>query len=125
MRFIAPVRGECVETELAAFSLFSETGGLFRLAVGVMQVFSENTQSYRVLLDKLALYFQIRDDLLNLFDSDYHMNKSFCEDLTEGKFSFPVIHYIRSNPTDNRLSNILKQVCVRRGMSFDSSLPAV
>ena len=32
-----------------------------------------------------------------------------CEDLTEGKFSFPVIHSIRANPTNQQLLNILKQ----------------
>lgn len=32
-----------------------------------------------------------------------------CEDLTEGKFSFPVIHAIRTDPTNRVLYNILKQ----------------
>jgi geranylgeranyl diphosphate synthase type 3 len=32
-----------------------------------------------------------------------------CEDLTEGKFSFPVIHSIRSNPANLQLTNILRQ----------------
>lgn len=36
-------------------------------------------------------------------------NKGFCEDLTEGKFSFPIIHSIRSDLNDRRLLNILKQ----------------
>lgn len=35
--------------------------------------------------------------------------KGFCEDLTEGKFSLPVIHSIRSSSTyNNELLNILK-----------------
>ena len=36
-------------------------------------------------------------------------SKSFCEDLTEGKFSFPIIHSINSHPNDSRLLNILRQ----------------
>ena len=36
-------------------------------------------------------------------------NKSFAEDLTEGKFSFPIIHCIRTRPQDTKLLNILKQ----------------
>jgi geranylgeranyl diphosphate synthase type 3 len=32
-----------------------------------------------------------------------------CEDLTEGKFSFPIIHAIRSDPRNTILLNILKQ----------------
>ena len=35
--------------------------------------------------------------------------KSFCEDLTEGKFSFPIIHAVHSDPKDTRLINILRQ----------------
>lgn len=78
----------------------------------------------------LGLYFQIRDDYANLnlkevnyimntnrfkvyqvmsFGSQYAENKSFCEDLTEGKFSFPVIHAIRSRPDDHQIINILRQ----------------
>lgn len=37
----------------------------------------------------------------------YAENKSFCEDLTEGKFSFPIIHAIRSNPESHQLTRIL------------------
>jgi len=34
-------------------------------------------------------------------------NKGFAEDLTEGKFSFPIIHGIRSHPENNQIMNIL------------------
>ena len=57
----------------------------------------------------MALYFQIRDDFINLNSSKYMLTKSFCEDITEGKFSFPIIHSIRTRPKDHRLLNILKQ----------------
>lgn len=57
----------------------------------------------------IGLVFQIRDDYMNLSSSDYTHNKGVCEDLTEGKFSFPVIHSIRSNPQNLELINILKQ----------------
>jgi len=36
-------------------------------------------------------------------------NKGFCEDITEGKFSFPIIHAIRAMPHDHRILSILKQ----------------
>lgn len=88
-----------------------KTGGLFRLAVGLMQAFatSHQTTDFTPLVNNLALYFQIRDDYINLVDEEYMKSKSFCEDLTEGKFSFPIIHCIRSNPTDHRLLSILKK----------------
>ena len=88
-----------------------KTGGLFRLAVGLMQAFAtENKDTdFTSLVDNLALYFQIRDDYINLADEEYMKSKSFCEDLTEGKFSFPIIHCIRSDPRDTRLLSILKK----------------
>ena len=36
-------------------------------------------------------------------------SKSFCEDITEGKFSFPIIHSINCRPSDTRLLSILRQ----------------
>lgn len=88
-----------------------KTGGLFRLAVGLMQSFATTNKdiNYSPLVDDLAMYFQIRDDFINLADEEYMKSKSFCEDLTEGKFSFPILHHIRTNPGDTRLISILKQ----------------
>ena len=57
----------------------------------------------------IGLHFQIRDDYMNLSSSQYTENKGLCEDLTEGKFSFPIIHSIRSNPENMQLINILRQ----------------
>jgi geranylgeranyl diphosphate synthase type 3 len=67
-----------------------------------MQSFSSDKRDYIPLVNQLAVYFQVRDDLLNLLSYD-QLNKSFCEDLTEGKYSFPIIHAILSNPTDHRM----------------------
>ncbi|OJK01324.1 hypothetical protein ASPACDRAFT_25678 [Aspergillus aculeatus ATCC 16872] len=39
----------------------------------------------------LGLYFQVRDDYRNLKDTSYTAQKGFCEDLDEGKFSYPVV----------------------------------
>lgn len=88
-----------------------KTGGLFRLAVGLMQAFATDNEDtdFIPLVNNLALYFQIRDDYINLVDEEYMKSKSYCEDLTEGKFSFPIIHCIRSDPTDHRLLSILKK----------------
>ena len=46
---------------------------------------------------------------MNLSSTQYTQNKGLCEDLTEGKFSFPIIHSIRSDPSNLQLLNILKQ----------------
>lgn len=56
-----------------------------------------------------GIIYQIQDDYLNLQSQSYTDNKGFCEDLTEGKFSFPIIHSIRSDTNNKEIINILKQ----------------
>ena len=100
---------QCPSEEEYRDMVLNKTGGLFRLAVGLMQAFSENKTDYTSLLNALGLYFQIRDDFVNISSASYMLSKSFCEDLTEGKFSFPIIHAIHACPDDSRLLNILRQ----------------
>ncbi|MCJ1270357.1 geranylgeranyl pyrophosphate synthetase [Lobaria immixta] len=87
----------------------NKTGGLFRLAVKLMQAESSSDAECVPLVNLIGLLFQIRDDFMNLSSTEYTENKGLCEDLTEGKFSFPIIHSIRSNPQNLQLINILKQ----------------
>ena len=61
------------------------------------------------LVNLIGIIFQIRDDYQNLSSPEYLHNKGLCEDLTEGKFSFPIIHSIRARPENMQLLNILKQ----------------
>ncbi|XP_058881425.1 geranylgeranyl pyrophosphate synthase isoform X2 [Acipenser ruthenus] len=89
--------------------VLQKTGGLFGLAVGLMQLFSSYCGNLKPLLDTLGLFFQIRDDYANLSSKEYSENKSFCEDLTEGKFSFPTIHAIWTCPESTQVQNILRQ----------------
>lgn len=87
----------------------NKTGGLFRLAVRLMQLASPKTCDFVPFVNALGVLFQIRDDYLNLQSDLYTKNKGFGEDLTEGKFSFPIIHSIRTDPTNITLPSILKQ----------------
>ncbi|KAJ5729115.1 uncharacterized protein N7483_003623 [Penicillium malachiteum] len=87
----------------------NKTGGLFRLAVKLMQAESATGKDCVSLVNVMGLIFQICDDYLNLSNTTYTENKGLCEDLTEGKFSFPIIHSIRSNPGSHQLISILKQ----------------
>jgi geranylgeranyl diphosphate synthase type 3 len=149
----------CPTEEQYRQMVLDKTGGLFRLAVGLMQAIATSPSSssssggngggsssssssgttsgadggngstshpspsgdggctamgsagadFTTLLNRLALYFQIRDDFLNVSSVTYMQTKSFCEDLTEGKFSFPIIHAVLTRPGDTRLLNILRQ----------------
>lgn len=86
-----------------------KTGGLFMIATGLMKLFSNNKKDLTKLTSALGLFFQIRDDYLNLTSQEYTDNKTFCEDLTEGKFSFPIIHAINNQKHDREILNILKK----------------
>lgn len=104
----------------------NKTGGLFRLAIKLMFACSPSNPSnhppsstnhpalhpvvdYVPLVNTIGLLFQILDDYRNLSSPLYTANKGLCEDLTEGKFSFPIIHAIRANPANLVLINILRQ----------------
>lgn len=100
---------QCPSEEEYKEMTIKKTGGLFMLAIRLMQLFSENKSDFTNLAAILGLYFQIRDDYCNLTMQEYSENKSYCEDLTEGKFSFPIIHAIRSQQEDNQVLHILRQ----------------
>lgn len=87
----------------------NKTGGLFRLGIKLMQAESASGIDCVPLVNLVGLIFQIRDDYMNLSSLEYSHNKGMCEDLTEGKFSFPVIHSIRADPTNLQLISILRQ----------------
>jgi len=64
---------------------------------------SNSDADYVPLVNLIGVYFQIRDDYMNLQSDQYATNKGFAEDLTEGKFSFPVVHSIRSNQSNRQI----------------------
>ena len=90
----------------------NKTGGLFRLAIRLMMSCSKEEEDLNLipLAEVLGLIFQIQDDCKNLTSKQMSMAKGFCDDLTEGKFSFPIIHAIRhsASSADNRVLNVLK-----------------
>jgi geranylgeranyl diphosphate synthase type 3 len=107
--------GQCPSEEEYRTMVIQKTGGLFNLAVRMMQLFQTKSDpilaeyNYGELANLMGLYFQIRDDYANLVLDEYTQTKTFAEDLTEGKYNFPIIHAIRNFPGDNKVQNILKQ----------------
>ncbi|XP_047487880.1 geranylgeranyl pyrophosphate synthase-like [Penaeus chinensis] len=99
----------CPSEEEYAQMTLRKTGGLFGLSIRLMQLFSQTQEDFSRITGILGLYFQIRNDYAILCLKEYCDSKSYCEDLTEGKFSFPVIHAIKSQPGDQQVINILRQ----------------
>ncbi|EGO26372.1 hypothetical protein SERLADRAFT_447591 [Serpula lacrymans var. lacrymans S7.9] len=88
-----------------------KTGGLFRIAIKLMMACATtNTMvDYIPLVDLIGIYFQIRDDYMNLQSTQYTTHKGFAEDISEGKFSFPIVHGVRSKPDNRQILNVLQK----------------
>ncbi|XP_029665547.1 geranylgeranyl pyrophosphate synthase-like isoform X2 [Formica exsecta] len=84
-------------------------GSFFNLMVKLMKLFSIYEEDLSSLGIILGLHFQIRNDYGNLNGNKYTENKSYCDDLSEGKFSFPIVHALTTNPDDRQIIYILKQ----------------
>ncbi|KAJ3996196.1 isoprenoid synthase domain-containing protein [Lentinula boryana] len=89
----------------------NKTGGLLRIGIKLMMACSttKSNVDYVPLVNLIGVYFQIRDDLLNLQSPEYTTNKGFAEDLTEGKFSFPVVHSIHADTSNRQILNVLQK----------------
>ncbi|XP_045494508.1 geranylgeranyl pyrophosphate synthase-like [Colias croceus] len=103
-----------------------KTGHMFRLAVRVMQLFSDFKHDLSELPLLVGLFFQLRDDYCNLLEEEAVEEwpaestdngkkapsipnpDNFCEDLTEGKFTLPIIHAASTGDGQGVL-NILRQ----------------
>ncbi|CAH0729178.1 unnamed protein product, partial [Brenthis ino] len=113
--FICPTEDQYKEM------LLLKTGSFFLGGYRLMQLFSENKTDYSKLVNMIGCYFQIRDDYLNLVHpeeleewpkkedaQDSIKGSNFCDDITEGKFSLPVIHALQK-PQSEEILKILRQ----------------
>ncbi|KAF6809045.1 geranylgeranyl pyrophosphate synthase [Colletotrichum musicola] len=77
-----------------------KTGGMFRMLLRVMQAEMTAAIPAGVDFERLTLlfgrFFQIRDDYMNF--GNYAAQKGLCEDLDEGKFSYPVVYCLANHP---------------------------
>jgi len=54
-------------------------------------VIKKNTNILEKILTTFSIFYQIRDDYINLTDPDYWKIKGFCQDLEEGKISYLLV----------------------------------
>lgn len=100
-----------------------KTGGLFRLLARLMVAASPRkfdaqlSSSIEALVSLVGVQFQIRDDYQNLQSADYANQKGFCEDLDEGKFSFPLIHALSCESQEQILRELLRRRQTLEGLS--------
>jgi geranylgeranyl pyrophosphate synthase len=58
------------------------------------------TDLFYSFLKKIGLWFQIKDDLINLTDAEYWKKKGFCDDFDEQKYSYPVVLFYELESED-------------------------
>jgi geranylgeranyl diphosphate synthase type 3 len=89
-----------------------------------MQLFSDNSENLDKLVTTLGQLFQIWNDLVTLKSEKVNIKcfwidgffllllqqtlaNSYCADITEGTFTFPIIHAIQTHPHDDKIISIL------------------
>ncbi|KAJ5381157.1 terpenoid synthase [Penicillium cataractarum] len=87
----------------------NKTGGLFRITIRLMQLESTCSRDNIQLVEILAKLYQIRDDYKNLRSDVYAQQKGVCDDTTEGKFSFFIVHNVQVDPDSKVVRNVLQQ----------------
>ncbi|PWY81612.1 terpenoid synthase [Aspergillus sclerotioniger CBS 115572] len=94
-----------------------KTGALFLMLLRLMQASSPISTSFDIthFCQLMGRWYQVRDDYMNLQSADYSNLKGFCEDLDEGKFSYPVIRCCNTN--DSARDIILGAFQTHRGTS--------
>ncbi|KAF1348454.1 geranylgeranyl pyrophosphate synthase [Delphinella strobiligena] len=101
----------------------NKTGGLFRLILRLLQAMSPVNIEVSKLVDVIGLIFQILDDLKNVCDERMAAQKGFFDDLTEGKFSYPIAHVVWTNsPEKDHVVDLLKLRTEDRAVKADAAM---
>ncbi|VVD04150.1 terpene synthase-like [Leptidea sinapis] len=107
----------CPKEEHYKRMLTKKTAGVFLFCYRALQLFSEEKIDYTDFVIKLGFYFQLRDDYCNICQQKgleemsqltNENSRDFYDDLTEGKFTLPIIYATRTSKADTVL-NILRQ----------------
>lgn len=79
----------------------NKTDAMFRMLIILMQAVAPlgSSNDFRLLAQHLRRFYQVCDSDMNLQSDDHSKQKGFCEDLDEGKFSFPVVYCLNSDPS--------------------------
>jgi geranylgeranyl diphosphate synthase type 3 len=68
----------------------------------------KNYENIKKTLILFSLFYQIRDDYINLTDPEYWKNKGFCQDFDEEKISYIITYFYTINEKDT--INIIKMM---------------
>jgi len=63
-------------------------------------ILKQKHELVKTLLIKLSIFYQIRDDYINLTDPEYWGKKGFCQDFDEEKISYLITYFKTMNETN-------------------------
>ena len=64
-------------------------------------IFKKNQEKLKNVLLLFSLFYQIRDDYINLTDDNYWREKGFCQDFDEEKISYLITYFHNENIKNN------------------------
>ena len=87
-----------------------KTGSLFKLILELGFLYTK-TRDYAMidLIKNISRFFQIRDDYINITDSNYWKEKGFCQDFDEKKVSFVFTLLNCENSADKTFEYLLSK----------------
>lgn len=101
------ITGHCPSTAEYMAMVDGKTGAMFGMIIRMMQGFSTVANwpipELNQLAKLLGRWYQVRDDYQNLQDEQYTSQKGFCEDLDEGKLSYPLTVCCDLDPVAQRI----------------------
>ncbi|KAF3985912.1 hypothetical protein FT663_02946 [Candidozyma haemuli var. vulneris] len=91
--------------------VMNKTGGLFRLSVRLLALFTDDCtveiEKLVTFSNLLGIIYQVRDDYLNLVDDRYQEMKGIRgEDLAEGKISLPILYALKEVPPGSPIHDL-------------------
>ncbi|KAJ6085824.1 hypothetical protein N7486_010105 [Penicillium sp. IBT 16267x] len=112
------VKGNCPSTKGYMKMGDGKTGAMFEMIIRMMDFFSIITswpiEELIQLSTFLGRWYQVRDDYQNLQDEQYTSQKEFCDDLDEGKLSYPLtLCCHRDSTAEKIIMGILRQASGR------------
>jgi len=73
-------------------------------------VISKNSENIKKSLLDFGLFFQIRDDYINLTDVNYWKEKGFCQDFDEEKISYLLTYYNTMTNKEHTVNDIINMM---------------
>jgi geranylgeranyl diphosphate synthase, type III len=79
-----------------------KTGRLIKLIIDILNELHNisNIEIVQHIFDQFGIFYQIRDDLINITSEKYWEKKGFCSDIYEKKITYPIIVAINNKITN-------------------------